>query len=64
MAPSAASLGGIERFLTPTKKTRLATWCANPCRKTHFLLQAYQTGLILCGDRRILPQEVAHQQRV
>jgi hypothetical protein len=28
------------------------------------LQQAYQTGLILRGDRRVLPQGVAHQPRV
>jgi hypothetical protein len=56
------------RFLTPTKKTRLAAWCATPCGKTRFLprlaASIYQTGLLLRGDRRVLPQGVTHQPRV
>jgi hypothetical protein len=51
----AANSRGIKRFLTPTKKTRLAAWCERRvfCR---VLPQAYQTGLV--------PQGVAHQPRV
>jgi hypothetical protein len=33
----AAKSRGIKRFLMPTKKTRLAAWCATPCGKTRFL---------------------------
>jgi hypothetical protein len=33
----AANSRGIKRFLTPTKKTRLAAWCATPCGKMRFL---------------------------
>jgi hypothetical protein len=52
------------RFLTPSKKTRLAAWSATPCGKTRFLPQAYHTGLILRGNRCVLPQGVAHQPQV
>jgi hypothetical protein len=56
----AANSRGIKRLLTPTKKTRLAAWCAYPLRQDAFfcrvLPQAYQAGLILRGDRSVFPQ--------
>jgi hypothetical protein len=63
----AANPRGIKRFLTPTKKTCLAAWCAPLAARRVFcrvLPQAYQTGLMLRGDRRVLTQGVAQKPRV
>jgi hypothetical protein len=37
MSLIAANSRGIKRFLTPTKKTHIAAWCATICGKTRFL---------------------------
>jgi hypothetical protein len=64
----AAYSRGIKRFLTPSNKTRRAAWCAmTPCGKTRFLPRlaaSISNRSVLRGNRRVLPQGVAHQPQV